>query len=150
MGMLTALPEETFVMGRMELSDSFMTADGSTYHEYEMVYYDDLTVDEDTNQIYVGVPAAMFPVHFYIRIKYDRLRKFKSGRWTIQLMEFIEPKDRGSDKNTYYKCFRELPGRYNTPLAAHRAALDHIRFKENRKFPKVGALMPWYVPPQIR
>lgn len=150
MGILRDLPEETFVMGRMELKDVFQTSSGITHHEYEMVYYDDISIEEDSNQIYIGAPAALFPVNYYIMVNYDKTRKYKSGRWTIQLMEFIEPKDRDSDKNTYYRCFNELPERYNTPLAAHRAALDYIRLKENRRKPNMGALMPWYVPPQIR
>lgn len=127
-----------FVIGQMTRN--------ANWHSMDMVYYEETYVDESDKQLHVVKGIALHGIEYYIRINYDSKRKFKSGRWTVQLMEYVHPKDRKPNDDPY-RCWKELEGRHNTPLAAHRAAMDHIRFKEMS--PKL-ACGPWYMPPQIR
>jgi hypothetical protein len=138
MGLLIPVPEHLgFVMARWEPSQ-YQNKHHNRYGDLNYSEY--IYTDEDTDQLYVHLNTAHWPIERFIRVRYDKYRPYKSRRWIIELLEFVEKKDR-KPGGKHYRVFYSLPQRYETPLAAHRAAMDHMWLKEK--------IYVWYVPPQI-
>jgi sulfur relay (sulfurtransferase) DsrC/TusE family protein len=137
MGLLKEIPMCLgFTMARWEASQY----QNKHHFRYgDLNYAEELYVDEDDDQITVLLNTALWPIRYFIRVKYDKYRTYKSKRWIIELMEFVDKKDREPGEHAY-RVFYSLPQRYETPLAAHRAAMDHMWLKEKKQ--------TWYVPPQ--